>query len=50
MPAFYILLILGIIVLWFLLAFLFYPLGRFIYRIWKDAKDNMEKDDKKEEL
>lgn len=50
-PAFIILVILAAVAVWFLLSFVFYPLGRFIYRIWKDAVDEMnreEREDKKE--
>lgn len=48
-PAFIILVILGAVVLWFLLSFVFYPLGRFIYRIWKDAVDEINRKDESEE-
>ena len=47
-PVFVVLVILGAILLWFLLSFVFFPLGRFIYRIGRDAIDEMNKDDKKE--
>lgn len=47
-PAFVILVILGAILLWFLLSFVFFPLGKLIYRIWKDAVDEMNREDKKE--
>lgn len=45
MPAFYILVILGLIVFWFLASFLFKPFGKLGYRIWKDAKDAIEEED-----
>lgn len=48
-PAFIILIILVVIVLWFLLSFAFYPVGKFIYRIWRDAIDEMNKRDKEDE-
>lgn len=38
---FYIVIVL--IILWFLLAFMFKPIGKFLYRIWKDAINNMKK-------
>lgn len=38
---FWLLVILGIVLLWFLLAFTFRPIGRFFYRIWKDAIEAM---------
>lgn len=49
MPAFYLLVFLGIILLWFLLSFLFKPIGRFFHRLWKDAVDAMEEDDNTEQ-
>lgn len=48
-PAFLILVILGLVALWFLLSFVFYPLGRLICRIWKDAVDEIKKNDESEE-
>ena len=38
-PALIIIIALAAVALWFLLSFLFRPIGRFIYRIWKDAND-----------
>lgn len=46
-PVFFILIILGAIILWFLLSFVFFPLGKLLYRIWKDAVDEINKNDKK---
>ena len=48
-PAFIILVFLGAVVLWFLLSFAFRPIGKFIYRIWKDAVDEINKNDESEE-
>ena len=48
-PAFIILVILGAIILWFLLSFVFMPLGRFVYKVVKDAFDIMNKEEKAEE-
>lgn len=45
MYAFYILLFLAIVLLWFLLAFAFKSVGRLGYKIWKDAKDAMTEED-----
>lgn len=45
-PVFIILVIIGAIVLWFLLSFIFFPLGALVYRIWKDAIDEMDREDK----
>lgn len=47
-PVFIILVILGAILLWFLSLFVFYPLGKFLYQLWKDATDEMNKEDKDE--
>lgn len=47
-PAFVILVLLGVVILWFLLSFAFIPFGRFLYQIWKDAIDEMNKDGKEE--
>ena len=48
-PAFIFLVILAVIILWFLLSFAFFPIGKFIYRIWKDAIDEMNREENKEE-
>ena len=47
-PAFVILVILGAVLLWFLLSFVFFPLGKVVYRLWKDAVDEMNREDEKE--
>lgn len=47
-PAFIILIILGAVALWFLLSFVFFPLGKFIYRIWKDAVDEINREESEE--
>lgn len=44
-PAFIILVILGAIALWFLLSFLFVPLGKLISKIWNDTIHETKKDD-----
>lgn len=49
MPAFYILVAIGLVFLWFLLAFMFKPIGRFFYRLWSDAEDAMNDDDNTEQ-
>lgn len=43
------LIILAAVVLWFLLSFAFRPIGRFVYRIWEDAVDEINKIDESEE-
>lgn len=40
-PVFVFLVLVGAVVLWFLLSALFYPFGRFLHRIWKDAADEI---------
>ena len=47
-PAFVFLVILCTVLLWFLSAFVFYPLGRFLHKLWKNANDEMNRDDKNE--
>ena len=47
MPVFILLLFLGVAVLWLLLSFCFIPIGKFVYRLIKDAKTSMSKDDYK---
>lgn len=48
MPVFYILVILAAILLWFLLSFMFKPMGKLGHRIWQDAVDAMNEDDENE--
>ena len=48
-PAFIILVILGVILLWFLSSFVFIPIGKLVYKVVKDAIDIMNKDDIEEE-
>lgn len=48
-PVFILLVIAAVVAAWFLLSFAFRPIGRFIYRIWKDAVDEINKDDESEE-
>ena len=43
-PVFWFLVILIAIVAWFLLAFVFYPLGKFIWKIGNDAKQELERE------
>ena len=45
-PVFVLLVILAAILLWFLLSFVFYPLGRIIYRLVKDVVDEIKREDK----
>lgn len=45
MPVFYILVGLALILLWFLLAFMFKPVGKLGRRIVKDAVDAINEDD-----
>lgn len=49
MIALYLLIVLAAIALWFLLAFVFVPLGKFLYRIWRDAMDEMDRDGNEKE-
>ena len=47
-PALIILIVIAAILLWFLLSFAFNPLGKLIYRIGKDAVDEINKEENKE--
>ena len=48
-PVFILLVIIGVILLWFLLAFAFRPIGNLFYKLGKDAVDQMnDKDEEKE--
>ena len=42
-------LVVGAVILWFLLSALFYPFGRFLHRIWKDAADEINREENKED-
>lgn len=44
MPVFYIIVFIAAILLWFLLSFMFKPMGRFGHRIWQDAVDAINED------
>lgn len=44
-PAFAILVVVGLVALWFLLSSIYKPLGKFIYRIGKDAVDAMTEEE-----
>ena len=46
-PVFYLLVIIVAVILWFLLAFIFYPLGRFLYRIFSDTMHELNREDEK---
>lgn len=41
MPVFVLLVFLGGIILWFLLAFMFVPFGKLAKRLWEDTVDAM---------
>lgn len=44
-PALIILVLIGVVILWFLCSFLFIPLGKIVKRIISDAFNTMKKDD-----
>jgi len=48
-PVFWLLIIIGAVLLWFLLAFIFYPLGKFVWRIWSDTSNELKREDKNDE-
>lgn len=41
---FYLLIVMFAVILWFLLSFIFLPLGKYFYRIFSDAMDELNKD------
>ena len=47
-PALLIIIFLTFVLLWFLLAFLYRPIGKLSYKIYKDAIDEITKEDEKE--
>ena len=47
-PVLIILIVLGAIVVWFCGAFIFFPLGKVLYKFWKDAMDEIHKEDPNE--
>ncbi len=49
MPAFYLLVFIGVVAVWFLLSFAYKPIGRLFYRIWKDSRDAMMEENKNKE-
>lgn len=49
MPVFYFLIVVGAIVLWFLLAFLFKPIGKFFSKIGNDAINEMKDEEEENE-
>lgn len=49
MIAFWLLVIIGMIAIFFLASFLYKPIGNYIFKIGKDAVDNMKDENKKEE-
>ena len=48
-PVFLVLVDLKAVALWFLLAFIFFPLGKFLWRIGSDVMEELKKDDKKDD-
>lgn len=46
---FWLLLIIALVALWFLLAFVFRPVGRFVFRVFSDVKDIVSQEDAPEE-
>ena len=48
MPVFYFLVLLGAVAFWFLASGLFRPVGAFVRRIYRDAKDNINEKDEGE--
>jgi len=47
-PVFWLLVIIIAIALWFLLAFIFHPIGEFMWKIGSDTVEELNKEDKEE--
>lgn len=47
-PVFVFLVICGAVAVWFLLSGIFQPLGRFLGRIWSDARNEIKKENKED--
>lgn len=45
---FWLLIIIGLILLWFVLSFVFFPLGKLAHRLYKDAMDEINRKDEEE--
>ena len=48
-PVFYLIVVIVAIVFWMLLAFIFYPLGRFVWRIISDTAHELNRNDEQKE-
>lgn len=48
-PFFWMLVLIIAVLLWFLLAFAFRPIGKIFFRLWKDAFDEINKEDEEKE-
>lgn len=48
-PVFWLLVVIIAVILWLLLAFIYYPLGKFVWRIWSDTSDELKREDKNDE-
>lgn len=49
-PVFWLLVLLGAVILWFLLTFVFIPLGDVILKKWDKTVEILNKEEKKEEV
>ncbi len=48
-PVFWLLLLLAAVLLWFCLSFLYRWIGRIVWRLWKDARDEIQQLEQDEE-
>ena len=46
---FWLLVLVFVVIVWFLASLLFKPLGSYLFKIWKDAMENMEIDKEEED-
>ncbi|MFG6395549.1 MAG: hypothetical protein K1W24_15445 [Lachnospiraceae bacterium] len=48
-PVLWILILIGAVLLWFIISFIFVPLGRFVLKRWDYVMGIMDSDEQKEE-
>ena len=46
---FWLLVVTALTIIWFTAAFLFMPIGKFFFRLWQDAVDEMNRVDEEKE-
>lgn len=46
---FYVIVVIAVVLLWFLCSFVYKPIGKFFYRLYKDARDEIVGNDTEKE-